>query len=212
MPLLIADGRVPLSAYGLMKRRLEALTLLEDVKLAWWDNYFDTCDGSIRHSDGRLKIVPDASYITELNERTILFGGTVPLSNDVYNSLVGEEFSTIAVDRYFNRELTEEEARVHPGWRALLRGDAAFQGELVDVIFAQAKERPGYKGRAMGLYVSGGPKEGAEGRLWGVLRFSCISARVGAFENSIGRLVGVAPGAQRAPIGRAVKATLEQRV
>ena len=69
MPELIKEGRAPLSTAGLMKRRLEVLTASEDVKGAWWDNYFDTGDAVIYHPDGRFKVVLNAEPMKELNPK-----------------------------------------------------------------------------------------------------------------------------------------------
>ncbi len=60
MPELIKEGRAPLSVAGLMRRRLEVLTASEDVKDAWWSNYFDTWDTVIYHPDGKFKVVLNA--------------------------------------------------------------------------------------------------------------------------------------------------------
>ena len=49
MPLLRADGRVPLSVAGLMRRRLEVLESKVAPEVccdAWWNNYFDTGDAA----------------------------------------------------------------------------------------------------------------------------------------------------------------------
>ena len=56
MPKLLGEGRTPLSSAGLMERRLEVLTASDDVKDAWWGDYFDTGDGILYHPDGRIKI------------------------------------------------------------------------------------------------------------------------------------------------------------
>ena len=54
MPLLIADGRVPMSVSQLMQKRLDVRNAEADVKTAWMDNYFDTGDGVVYHPDGRV--------------------------------------------------------------------------------------------------------------------------------------------------------------
>lgn len=221
MPLLIAEGRTPLSVVGLMKQRLEILaayknvpkelkSAYEAVMKNWWDNYFDTGDGAVRHSDGRLKVVHDALYLRQISPQTRLVDGAVPLG-DVYNGLEGQEFTTQDVERYFNKPLSRREAVDNPGWLALFRGDKVLQKEAVGVTFAQSKERFGYDGKMMGIYHGTVPKEGAAGRLWFVGGLGGIgSSRAGGghLDLGSGRLVGVAPEAQRAAAGR----TLEQRV
>ncbi len=228
MPLLIVDGRAPLSAAGLMKRRLEVLEQLrnapenvrkayETVMLSWWDNYFDTGDGAVRHSDGRLKVVPDAQYLRSLSPETPLVDGAVPLSDDVYRGLEGEEFSPDEVGRFFNKSLSKREAKEHPGWLALARDDKALLGEFVDVTFAQAETRFNYDGKMMGVYHQSVPGEDAAGRLWfvsGLLDDFSDSGALGNnhLDDGDGRLVGVAPEAQRAAGGQLVRPTLEQMV
>ena len=209
--MLIGEGRSPLSAAGLMKRRLEVLEQLKNapenmketykaVMFSWWDNYFDTGDGAVRHSDGRLKVVPDAPYLRSWSPETQLVDGAVPLSDDVYKGLEGEEFSAEQVERFFNKALSRRAAREHPGRLALARGDKALLGEFVDAAFAQAKERFKYDGDMMGVYHLVVPSEGAAGRLWFVARlldliYSSWAGGYDHLDDYDGRLVGVAPEA-----------------
>ncbi|MBI3050958.1 hypothetical protein HYY74_00695 [Candidatus Woesearchaeota archaeon] len=218
MPLLIAGGRSPLSAAGLMRERLAVLAsgVPDEVKLAWWDNYIDTGDGAVRHSDGRLKIVPDAQYLRQLTQETALVDGAVPFSDDVYRGLEGMELSPQHVAHHFNRPLGKSEAKKSLGWLALARGDKSLLAEIVDYTFAQAKERFGYDGKMMGIYHSAVPSEGAAGRLWFVVGLvdSISSGRaVGNYHlgSGDGRLVGVALEA-RAVAGGVVGPTLDQAV
>jgi len=216
MYLLIAEGRTPLSAAGLMKRRLEVLNAPEEVMQAWFGNYFDTGDGAVRNADGKLKIVPDAKYLRILTPKTELVNGAVPLSEEAYRSLPGEEFSKADVDKYFGEALGKADVKRHPGWLALARGDKSLLGDFADVTFAQAKQRFNYDGKMMGVYAPSAGASGALGRLW------CVGRLDGYFNLSWasggshlgyggGRLVGVAPEAQRAAVGQ-LKPTLEQRV
>ncbi len=218
MPLLIAEGRSPLSAAGLMRKRLEVLAsgVPDDIKLVWWDNYFDTGDGAVRNSDGRLKIVSDAQYLRQLSPETVLVDRAVPFSDDVYKGLVGEEFSSQQVERYFNKPLSKSDAKTNPGWIALAMGDKSLLAEIVDATFAQAKERLGYDGKMMGIYQSVVPSEGAAGRLWFVARLvdSISDSRAGgsgSLDDDGGRLVGVAPEA-RAAAGKIAVPTLDHAV
>lgn len=215
MPLLIAEGRILLSVAGLMKRRLEVLdaynaavaakkpkeevTFLESVTNAWWDNYFESGDGNVRHRDGRLKIVPDAKYLRELTPETKLFGGSVNLSDSAYEKLAGEEFSKAEVEKYFHKMLNKAEAKAHPVWLALARGDKKLLGMYVDAVFYRAKQRFNYHyDKAMDIYdvPTPVPEQGAVGRLWVVSELPTRGLggwRRGNLRRGRARLVGVAP-------------------
>ncbi len=218
MPLLLAEGRTLLSAAGLMSRYLEVLELYrnapEELKPAyeslvevWEDNYFDLGDGAARHSDGRMKVVPDAPYLRLLTPETRLVNGAVDLS-DVYAALVGEEFSKANVEKYCGVALTRSDAKENPIWLALARGDKALLDAFVDACFSQAKKRFRYDGDMMGVYEPRVPKEGAAGRLWAVCGLS--GGIYGSRANGLshldyggeGQLVGEAPEAQRATAGQ----------
>lgn len=231
MPLLIGEGRTPLSAAGLMIRYLEVLRLHknapEELKpayallvSAWEDNYFDTGDGAARHSDGRMKVVPDAPYLRLLTPETRLVSGAVDLS-DGYEALAGEEFSKANVDKYCGRPLSRRDAKKNPVWLALA-GDKALLDELMNARFARAKGRFEYSrrnyGKLMGISAPPVPYYdiGAAGRLWTVRKLGDNSTGwvhldfgddpLGDYGD--GRLVGVAQEAQRA----ATPPTLERRI
>ncbi len=218
MPLLIAAGRTPLSAAGLMERRGEVLELLlsaargikyerfsdlaknpktapfYELLTVWFDNYFDTSDGAARHSNGRMKVAPDAPYLRLLTPETRLVNGAVNLSEG-YTTLAGEEFSKADVNKYCGMPLNRSNAKKNPIWLALARGDKALLDEFVNATFAQAKERFGYDGKMMGVYAPPVPTEGAAGRLWFVYRlYDDISySRADGYDHldlSNGRLVG----------------------
>ena len=222
MSLLIADGRTPLSSDGLMSRYLEVLRLHRDapkelkpaytsVLKAWEDNHFDTGDGAPRHSDGRMKVVPDAHYLRILTPETRLVGGAVDLS-EIYTTLNVEEFSEADVERYCGMPLSRSGAKKNPVWLALARGDKALLGDFVDARFSRAKQLYGYKGKMMGVYAPPVPKEGEAGRLWAVYGLyggidGSWAGGSGRLDDNFGRLVVGAPEAQRA-----AQQTLEQRV
>src|SRR3990167_9218704 len=88
MPLLIGEGRTPLSTAGLMRKYLEVLDLYKkapkelkpayaSLLSAWEDNYFDTGDGAVRFSEGGLHVAPDAPYLRLLTPETKLVNGAV---------------------------------------------------------------------------------------------------------------------------------------
>src|SRR3989304_6943207 len=91
MPLLMAEGRNPLSAARLMQRRLETRNVSEEVGSSWTDYYFGTVDAIALHPLGRVKIVLNSQILRKMpteNQRN----GMLILEEDVYNALEGQEF------------------------------------------------------------------------------------------------------------------------
>lgn len=197
MPELIKEGKTPLSTAGLMKRRLEVLTASEDVKGAWWGNYFDTGDAVFYHPDGRFKVVLNAEPMKELNPESKLKNGALVLPEGLYDKLDGEEFTRKEVERYGLAEklLTKDEAKNNPILKVLAEEDQELLNSYVNAVFTKAKKRYGY-GKNMKIWLSP-PQEEITGRLW------CVDSLHGTFHvygnNSLvsyfGRLVGVAPEA-----------------
>ena len=96
MPLLVKDGRVPMSVNGLMQRRLEVQDkgiFSDEVRSAWHDSYFDTGDGVVYHPDGRIKVVHDARPLREMNSESQLVNGALVLPDGLYEKLEGQEFT-----------------------------------------------------------------------------------------------------------------------
>lgn len=231
MPLLIGEGRTPLSVVGLMSRYLEVLKLHSSapelkpayalLAEAWGNNYFDTGDLAARHSDGRMKVAPDASYLLLITHETRLVNGAVDLSEG-YADLAGYEFSKANVNEYCGMALDRSDAKMNPVWLALAGGDKTLLDEFVDARFAQEKERFRYDGKMMGVYAPPVPKEGVTGRLWTVFRLGVNIYGSWAYGNlhldlsfgsdDCGRLVGVTLEAQRAAAVATVNHELEQRL
>src|SRR3989344_9471687 len=158
MPELIREGRTPLSARGLMRRRLQVLSSAEAVKASWWNNYVHTGDGIAYHPDGRIKVVPDSRHLRELNTESRLFTGGLVLEDGVFDSLEGTEFTPKDVKKYAqNRVLTEAEAIQNPVWLALACDQVLLQ-EYAGETFRQAKERFN-RDNNMGVYVHGAPEK-----------------------------------------------------
>lgn len=213
MPELIAEGRIPMSVNGLMKRRLEVsdrARFSDEVRSAWMDNYFDTGDAVVYHPDGRVKIVLDAKPLREINPESKLNNGSLVLPDGMYEKLEGQEFTRDKLKKYVGNWLSSEEAKSNPLWRAMAR-DSKLLNEYVDLIFSQAKQRFGYD-TTMGLYVADKPKE-PQARLWFVsgLRLRSDASGWDGLHNGDGRLVGVAPEARNAAKSSSAK-TLEERV
>lgn len=214
--------RLPMSSYGFMKRYVEVLAQrlsapmhlrhAYDALLNTLENlYLSSGDGAARHSDERMKVTPDASYLKLITLETKLVGGAVNLSEG-YAALAGEEFSKADVDKHCGRPLSESDAMQNPVWMALARADRSLLGEFVRARFARAKELFNYSGNMMGILPPAVPNVGAAGRLWAVSRLLDLIYSSRAYGNlhlddDDGRLVGVAPEAQRA-----ARQTLERRV
>ena len=191
MPLLIAEGRVPLSVAGLMQARLDIRNSCEEVKAAWMNNYFDTGDAVVYHPDGRLKVVLDSQHLRGLTPKSELRAGALVLANGKYESLQGQEFTREELREHVGYWLNKKQAKAHPIWGALA-GDQGLLDEYVDYIFAEVKERSGYD-FAMGVYPDSAVKT-QKMRAWFVGRLGDWSDADGESDlGIIGRLVGLLP-------------------
>ena len=86
MPMLIKSGRVPMSAAGLMDRRLEVRDerFSQKVRSDWHDSHFYTGDGVLYHPDGKIKVVPDARDLRGLNSQSALSNGALLFPTRAY--------------------------------------------------------------------------------------------------------------------------------
>ena len=211
MPLLAKSGRVPMSVAGLMDRRLEVkdAKYSPEVRAAWHDNYFDTGDGILYHPDGKIKVVPDAQVMREINSESKLSDGALVLPAGAYEAAQGAEFTKKDLKRIIKDSLTRGEAKSNPVWQALAR-DQNRLNAYVDFVFDETQKRFEYN-KNMGLYFGSAQKE-PTGRLLGLGRLENWSSAGGRVRlgGDYGRLVGVAP---EAPVAQKPSAqTLEQRV
>lgn len=246
MPQLKADES-PLSAAGYMtlyltifeayKKAPKELKPIHATMLRELENSFSRmADGSARHSDGRMKIVPDAQYLRLVTPQTPLVKGAVDLS-DSYNHLPGQEFSKAEVDKYCGRLQSQSEAKNNPVGLAIAE-DKSLLNHFVDARYARIRELSqvsmirlselfgfdslpswafGYKlsyvGKLMGIYAPHVPEKGAIGLSWGMspiyMTFSRSNIDGGdRLDRSRGRLI-VVSGAQHETGQRR---TLEQAV
>ena len=211
MPMLIKSGRVPMSAAGLMDRRLEVRDerFSQKVRSDWHDNYFDTGDGILYHPDGKIKVVPDAQKLRDINPQSRLSDGALVLPAGAYEAAQVTEFTKEDLRKIIKDSLTREGAKSNPVWQALAR-DQNRLNAYVDFVFDETQKRFGYD-QNMGLYVRSAQKE-PTARLVYVNRLGSGSDAGGRdrLGYSNGRLVGVAP---EAPVAQKPSAqTLEQRV
>ncbi len=195
MPLVIADNRVPLSVANLMERRLRA----GKSSATWKDNYFDA-DGIAYTAGGdKFKIVLDSQDLRKVTPKSKLTNtGALILGDGLYEQLQGQEFTMRDLKSLLERDLSADEAKAHPVWKALARDDALLV-EYTDKMFPEMKQKFKYND-AMGLYLASGEKVPT-------LRAACVgrlgdgSQLVGRFSLAGGsrRVVGVAPEALNAP-------------
>lgn len=211
MPLLIKSGRVPMSVAGLMDRRLEVRDpkFSPEVREAWHDNYFDTGDGILYHPDGKIKVVPYAQVLREINPRSRLIDGALVLLAGAYEAEEGAEFTKEDLKSIIKGSFTREGAKLNPFWQVLARNQDRLNA-YVDFVFDEAQRRFGYN-QNMGLYIGSAQKE-PTARLVVVGRLGDGSGAGGGgrLVSNLGRLVGVGPEARVAQ--KATAQTLEQRV
>jgi len=194
MPKLIAEGRVPVNTAQLMQRRLDVRNSDEDIKSSYIDNYFDTGDAIAYHPDGRAKIILDSQTLRDMTPDSKRNGGALVLTEDVYNTLEGEEFKKEKLGKT-GESLSREEAKAHPVWKVLSR-DQKLLDDYADFTFAEAKERFSYD-TAMGVYLSSADGDSPEMRAWYVGRLVGRSLASGWDDlgGDRGRLLGLAPEA-----------------
>lgn len=202
MPKLIAEGRVPMSVASLMRRRLDVRNSSDDVKSSWMDNYFNTGDAVVYHSDGRVKIVLDSQYLREMTPQTQRNGGALVLTPEQYDAMDGEEFKKGKLGKTENW-MSKRDVKAHPVWKVLSR-DQALLDDYADLIFAERKERFGYN-NAMGVFLGSVQGNTPEMRAWFVDRLEYGSGVYDGdgLDYGGGRLVGIAPEAQGAKISGA---------
>jgi len=192
MPKLIADGRVPISVAGLMQRRLDVRNFDADVKTSYMDNYFDTGDAVVYHPGGRIKIVLDSQHLRDMTSESSINSGALVLTEDVYNSLNGEEFKKGKLGKTGDW-LSKEDVKAHPVWKALAR-DQTLLNDYTDYIFTEGKERFN-NDTGMGIFTCSANGKTPEMRAWYVSRLGFRSVADG-WDDLVydgGRLLGIAP-------------------
>jgi len=203
MPELIADGRVPMSVYDLMVKRLEVLTdhnADSDERNYFLNNYFDTGDGILYkpQDTGGIIIVPDAQALREMNSNSTLVNGALNLERTNLNGINGTEFSKQNLEIItIGRHLTLDDAKNHPIWLALARGDKELLKGYSEALFKHAKEKHDFDTN-MGIYL-GSNQEVPSMRAWLVGRAgsgSCAGGG-GSLRGGGGRSVGLASETQK---------------
>lgn len=215
MPRLIADGRIPISVAGVMLRRLEVLAdhFSEEVRRNWLGNIFDTGDGVAYHVDGRVKIVPNAPPLRNIDPFNCkLVGGVLVLEDGVYEQLEGLELSREEAEKYYTGRFvttTKEEVKSDRVWRFLARGDDTLLNEYADLVFAKifARIKIGNIKDAMRIYITANPEYVPTMRRIAIGDVNEGSRAYGTIADPFAHFVGVAPG-----VSCKIPRTLEERV
>ena len=190
MPRLIADNRIPMSSAQLMKKRLELRNYdYAKLKEDWMDNYFDTGDGALYMPDGSLIVVYDFQALKNMTPRSKLIGRALDLKDLDLKDVNGQTFTKAELEKLIiGKGLTLEQARTHPIWQALARGDNKLANDYAKMIF----EDNGYD-TAMSIFLDS-PSKDQKMRAWYIDGTDDRSDVSGSFNldyyNS--RLVGIA--------------------
>ncbi len=180
MQILIADGRVPVSAAELMQIRLDGY---------YMEDYYVTGDAVVYYRS-MVKIVLDSQTLREITPESELINGALVLTEEDYNALQGEEFKRRELGR-LNCGLSLDEVIANPVWNALARGDRGLVRDYAGSIFSE-RQRLGYDGGAMGVYLdSAGDK--VKLRAWGIsdLRDGSFALGRRGLDFISGRLLGI---------------------
>ena len=219
MPLMLAEGVVPLPVFGFMQNR-------EGIVEQFGDIYVDTSDlvayggkgasdeiKMVLTVDNQGRITEDGrkalGLINPLQERD---SGALVLNDKVYGGFNGAGVVLLSrndMDKYvINKSLTETQVLNHPGWRVLLRYpdavpdefayDKGLMQEIVGRTFAEMKKRHTYT-EGMGFYLDEAGKT-PKMRAWYV---DWLGYRSGAYgrsglDDDGGRLLGITPEAPSA--------------
>ncbi len=201
MHALIAEGRIPLSVADLMEARLEHGKELTD----WMDHPFVTGDAVIYHPNGRIKIALDSENLREINPESRLFHGALVLDDGIYDSIPGQEFKKVKIEKYGKQAFSPRKVKSNPIWQTLARNQNLLN-EYTDFIFAQAEQR-GCEYNKMRLDISPFNYNTPQLRAWGISGLESGSFANGYpdLDSHFCKLVGLAPWARASKIGRKQK-------
>ena len=155
MPLLRAEGRMPMSISALMKRRIEVLDSKDkDLIDAWWgDGYsmgpYDSSTGIATFND-EIKIVPNAEPLLNINRDSQLYRGALFMAKETYADLKGPIFSRKELRKAGQgKNMTRDQILEHPLWLAAAESDD-LRGDYIDAQM----QRLGNK-KMMSVYTAG---------------------------------------------------------
>lgn len=147
----IAEQTLRANEFGYMK-------ILEKLE----NNFYDTCDSTIYHPDGRVKIVLNSKNIYNLNnESKIKYDGSLILPSNSFQNTEGFEFSKDDVNKYCEIDLTKKQILENPFWMALFNEDKHLLKEFRDYVFSEDKYSP-----KMRIYINKSRPRVQTERLW----------------------------------------------
>ena len=125
MPRLVAEGRVLMPTFSLMRRKLETSTLTNITQLAKQTCLSDcvvTADAPVYHPDGTMKIALETEYLRQLNKKSRLVNGVLVLEDGAYEGIDDRlKLTAEEIRDYTGRHLSRKDALDNRIWRILAR-------------------------------------------------------------------------------------------
>ena len=172
MPKLLADGREPMCIAHLMEQRTAVRQRGTDQARhdAWWNNYFDNADLSLRHPDKGVKVIPYSAQVLDflreyVKPRTKLVDYAVPLPDGLFEAMEGLALTPRQAEQFHGRGYTPKEAKESEFWRTVAQSQERLNKYVDAVVAEKGRERD-----LMNIYFSPVSKV-PTGRLW------CVNLR-----------------------------------
>ena len=105
------NGMVPLTAAGLMQRRLDVKDVFLEVVPSWWGNAFYTGTPVLYHPDGRVKFTHDTRPLQEVTPGSKIINHATVLPDGMSEDIEGFELTKKWVEQMNNNQLRREDAR-----------------------------------------------------------------------------------------------------
>ncbi len=198
MPKLLADGKEPMCIAHLMEQRTAVRQRGTDQAQydAWWNNYFDNADLSLRHPDKGVKVIPYSAQVLDflreyVKPETKLVDNAVPLPDGLFEAMEGLALTPQQAEQLHGRGYTSKEAKKSEFWQTVAQSQQRLNKYVNAVVEETGRERD-----LMNTYFS--PVSTVPtGRLWFVGNWDddSVACGDGGLTSDDGRLVGVAPEA-----------------
>ena len=135
MPILLADGREPVSTAHTADRRLYAD---EEVRPKWRNNYVFTGDAPVYNGEGEVKLVLDSQDLREVNPQSSLYPntGALVLSPSRWKALRGKKVMPLSqkdLQELNGKGYTRQTAKQSDVWRFILRSKKR-QNDYADLV------------------------------------------------------------------------------
>ncbi len=187
MPLIKADGRIPMNTSQLMQRRLELVNGPAGPRDFYTSTPLSTGDAIAYHPSGRVKIILNSKSIMDMTPEAPRIGGDLLIIEDVYPSLEAQEFRIKDLGK-INERLSRDEAKNSLVWKILSR-DQSLLEEYVDYVFSTVEKRFGYQS-AMGVYLDS-PSARPKIREWTIFGLGSRSGIYGRIVFGYDRFIGI---------------------